>query len=185
MKQSLAAVFTAMLCLSPLAGQQPAAATPHWTVIAWNDLGMHCMDYDYSVFGNLPPFNNLHVQLIDNTGKLVRSQTGYTITYQGMKDPTGSVTVTSSPHTNFWQYVLPLFGLSPAPDVGLLGQAMPGTTNTQQALQTFDTTYYYFGATGIPLVPVDNKGATNNYPMMRVIAKNATGSLATTVTDLP
>jgi hypothetical protein len=143
------------------------------------------MDKDYSVFGILPPFNNLHVQLIDNTGKLVRSTTGFTVTYQGMKDATGSVTTTSAPHTNFWQYVLPLFGGSPAPDIGLAGQAMPGAKNTPQPLATFDTTYYYFGATGIPLVPIDNAGNTNTYPMMRVIAKNSTGNLATTVVDLP
>jgi hypothetical protein len=189
MKTSLFAFIAAMLCvILPLIGeeQQPAAAAKaHWTVLAWNDLGMHCMDKDFSVFGILPPFNNLHVQLIDNTGKLVRSATGITVTYQGMKDATGSITVTSAPRTNFWQYVMPLFGLNPAPDVGLLGQAMPGTKNTPQALATFDTTYFYFGATGIPIVPIDSRGNTNNYPMMRIIAKNSTGNLATTVTDLP
>jgi Bacterial Ig domain len=187
MWRSLVVICIAMLCLSPLAGVQPSAAPKaHWTVVAWNDLGMHCMDYDYSVFSILPPFNNLHVQLIDNTGKLVRTSTGYTITYQGMKDPTGSITVTSAPHTNFWQYVLPIYGLSPLPDVGLLGQAMPGNKNTPQALQGFDTTYYYFSATGVPFVPVDSKGATNTYPMVRVVAKDSTGTtLATTVTDLP
>jgi hypothetical protein len=189
MKILLLALIAVLLCVMlPLSGQEqlPAAAKTHWTVVAWNDLGMHCMDKDYSVFGILPPFNNLHVQLIDNTGKLVRSSTGYTITYQGMKDPTGSITTVSAAHTNFWQYVLPLFGGSPAPNVGLTGQAMPGSKNTPQALATFDTTYYYFGATGIPLVPVDNAGLTNTYPMMKVIAKNSAGTaVATTVVDLP
>lgn len=173
--------------LLPLVGQgpQPAAAKAHWTVVAWNDLGMHCMDKDYSVFGILPPFNNLHVQLIDNTGKLVRSSTGLTISYQGMKDATGSITTTSAPHTNFWQFVLPLFGGSPPPDVGLAGQAMPGAKNTPQALAALDPTYFYFNGTGIPLVPVDNAGNTNTYPMMKVIARNSTGALASTVVDLP
>src|SRR5690242_8712029 len=138
--------------LAPLPAQQ--APTPHWTVVAWNDLGMHCMDKDYSVVGILPPFNNLHVQLIDNTGKLVTSSAGYTITYQGMKDATGSITTTSASHTNFWKFVTPLFGLSPAPDVGLLGQAMPGATNTPQPLQSFDPANFFFEATGIPIVPI-------------------------------
>nr|HQC73237.1 hypothetical protein [Candidatus Competibacteraceae bacterium] len=31
-----------------------------FSVVAWNDLGMHCMDADYSVFSILPPYNNLH-----------------------------------------------------------------------------------------------------------------------------
>jgi hypothetical protein len=186
MKKALFILLAVALCLPlPSGAQQPAAAKSHWTVVAWNDLGMHCVDKDYSIFGILPLFNNLHVQLIDNTGKLVRSSTGFTITYQGMKDPTGSLTTTSAAHTNFWTYVLPLFGGSPAPNVGLVGQAMPGSKNTPQSLLTFDTTYFYFGATGIPIVPIDNAGNTNTYPMMKVVAKNATGTLASTVVDLP
>jgi hypothetical protein len=187
MKTFLLLLLVALVVMPPLVGQedQAAAVPTHWSVVAWNDLGMHCMDKDYSVFSILPPFNNLHVQLIDNNGKLVRSSSGLTITYQGMTDPTGSITTSSAPHTNFWQYVLPLFGGSPPLDVGLTGQAMPGTKNTPQLLATFDPVYFYFGGTGIPLVPVDNKGKTNTYPMMKVIAKNATGTLATTVVDLP
>ena len=34
-----------------------------YTLLAWNDLGMHCMDgKDFSVFSILPPYNNLHAQ---------------------------------------------------------------------------------------------------------------------------
>jgi len=61
----------------------PAAAAPAtpWTVVAWNDLGMHCMDADYSVFAILPPFNNIHAQVIDASGKLVTAPAGVTVTY--------------------------------------------------------------------------------------------------------
>ena len=41
-------------------------------LFAWNDLGMHCMDTDYSVFTLLPPFNDLNAQLMVNS-KLVSS----------------------------------------------------------------------------------------------------------------
>ena len=41
-------------------------------LFAWNDLGMHCMETDYSVFTLLPPFNDLNAQLMVN-GKLVSS----------------------------------------------------------------------------------------------------------------
>ncbi len=186
MKNAPLVVLILSLCVSLPLPAQNAAAKAHYTVLAWNDLGMHCMDKDYSAFGVLPPFNNLHVQLIDNTGKLVRSSTGFTITYQGMADATGSITTTSASHTNFWQYVLPIFGASPHPDMGLAGQGMPGTGNKPQSILTFDATYYYFGATGIPIVPVDNAGKTNTYPMVKIVAKNSAGTvLATTVTDLP
>ncbi|MBD3800982.1 MAG: hypothetical protein IE886_05935, partial [Campylobacterales bacterium] len=39
--------------------------TADYTLLAWNDLGMHCMDgKDFSVFSILPPYNNLNAQLI-------------------------------------------------------------------------------------------------------------------------
>ncbi|MCZ7634918.1 MAG: hypothetical protein M5U12_01925 [Verrucomicrobia bacterium] len=33
-------------------------------LVGWNDLGMHCLDADFSVFSLLPPFNTIHAQLI-------------------------------------------------------------------------------------------------------------------------
>ena len=33
-------------------------------LVSWNNLGMHCMDSDYSVFSILPPYNTIHAQLI-------------------------------------------------------------------------------------------------------------------------
>ena len=48
-------------------------------VLGWNNLGMHCMDSDYSVFSVLPPYNTIESQLIVN-GLLVTNGTGYTVT---------------------------------------------------------------------------------------------------------
>jgi hypothetical protein len=28
-------------------------------ILSWNNLGMHCMDSDYSVFSILPPYNTI------------------------------------------------------------------------------------------------------------------------------
>ena len=59
--------------------KKPAAlpdinASQTHTLLAWNDLGMHCMDgNDYSVFSILPPYNNLHAQLKDKNGDLISS----------------------------------------------------------------------------------------------------------------
>lgn len=39
--------------------------TGGYTLLAWNDLGMHCMDgSDFSIFTILPPYNVLQAQLI-------------------------------------------------------------------------------------------------------------------------
>ena len=40
------------------------AAPPPYEVLAANDLGMHCMDREFSVFSILPPFNVFHAQVI-------------------------------------------------------------------------------------------------------------------------
>ena len=49
-------------------------------ILGWNNLGMHCMDSDYSVFSILPPYNTIEAQLIVG-GKLVTNGSGYTVTY--------------------------------------------------------------------------------------------------------
>lgn len=172
--------------LRPVEGTQ-AAAGPHWTLIGWNDLGMHCMDgTDFSVFAVLPPFNTIHAHLIDPTGKLVSSPAGIAVTYQAVSDPAGSINRSSKRKTNFWQYAPQLFGLpSLAPDVGLSGYAMPGAANTAQAMQ-FDASHNWFTGEGIPITPFDDAGLKNPYPMMRLVARDSAGTvLASTKIVLP
>ncbi len=162
-----------------------APATTHWTVIAWNDLGMHCMDSDYTVFSILPPFNVIHAQLIDNTGKLVTGVASYRCTYVGVADPTGSINTTSYLKTTFWQNVKSFFGVQLAPDAGLLGFNMPGQANIPQALAP-DTSINGYTAKGIPITPYDNALNKNYYPLMRIAARNAAGTvLASTKIVLP
>ncbi len=169
----------------------PPPTTTGYKLIGWNDLGMHCFDgRDYSIFAVLPPYNTIHVHLIDSAGNLVTSPTGYTITYQAINDPlTNTLNTSSAPKTNFWQYATALgFGVL-APDVGLKGFAMPGSGNTPQAM-TFSTTDQTWQAVGIPLTPYADSPTTsypvNYFPMMRLTAKNSSGAaLATTDIVLP
>lgn len=165
---------------APAAPLQPNAAASGWTVIAWNDLGMHCMDSDYSVFSILPPFNTFHAHVIDSSGKLVTGSAAVTVTYEAVADPSGSINTTSQGKTTFWQYVQALFGATPAPDTGLAGFSMPGPSNTPQAM-VFDPAYNWFSATGVPVTPYDDAGNKNTYPMMRITARDTSGNpLATT-----
>ena len=78
----LAAWAAAVSLVTPQAAVQPALGD---RVIAWNNLGMHCMDDDFAVFALLPPFNTLHAQVLRN-GKLVADPTGVTVTYRGVSD---------------------------------------------------------------------------------------------------
>jgi len=155
-----------------------------YTLIAWNDLGMHCVDgRDYSIFSILPPFNNLHAQLVNaSTGKVVT--TGVVLTYEAIADATGSINTSSAGKTNFWKYVKPLYNAAPTPDVGLTGNPTPSLVASPPMV--LNPTYNWFEATGIPITPYDDAGAKNFYPTVKVTAKDSTGKvLATTVTVLP
>jgi hypothetical protein len=102
----LAGVVLALMLAMPAHGQY----NPHWTLIGWNNLGMHCMDSDYSVFSILPPYNTVNACLIDSTGHFVADpgSLGITVSYEAVADPSGSINTTSIGKTNFWTYVLPL-----------------------------------------------------------------------------
>ncbi len=170
-----------------------AAVTNNYTLLAWNDLGMHCMDgLDFSVFTILPPYNTLHAQLKDKAGKLINI--GVKLTYQAVADSTGSINTTSYTKTNFWNFSDSLFGLNPANDIGLnldgLANGVPVRGNKTPSLtpapMTYNATYRWWEAEGIPITPFDDAGNKNFYPTVRVVAKDLAGNiLATAKTVLP
>ncbi len=128
MRRNSLATAAMVLALAMLAAPPGWSATTGWTITGWNNLGMHCMDADFSVFAILPPYNTINAQVMDASGNLVTSAAGITVTYQAIADPAGSINTTSVGKSNFWSYAASLFGLAqPLPaDVGLTGLAMPG-----------------------------------------------------------
>ena len=162
-------------------------------LLSWNNLGMHCMDSDYSVFSILPPYNTIEAQLIVN-GHLVTNGTGLSVTYQAVADPDGSFNSTSRGKSSFFDFVLPLYGAAARPEFGLTPWPMPGTNNTPQGMlfeQTNQpaagvaTPVNWFRAEGIPLTPYDDAGRKNPYPMMRLIAHSGGTPIATNDIVLP
>jgi cytochrome c5 len=163
------------------------------TLLGWNNLGMHCMDSDYSVFSILPPYNTIEAQLIID-GKLLTNG-GYTVTYQAVADPDGSFNSTAMGKGNFYTYAEALFGATLAPETGLAGWPMPGLSNIPQTMlfeQTNQpapgvfTRVNWFRAEGIPISPYDDSHNKNAYPMMRLIARNAANqAIATNDIVLP
>ena len=162
-------------------------------ILGWNNLGMHCMDSDYSVFSILPPYNTIEAQLIVG-GKLITNGAGYAVTYQAVADPTGSFNSTSVGKGNYATYAQAVYGANVTADQGLAGWNMPGTNNTPQAMlfeQTNQpaagvlTPVNWWRAEGIPLSPYDDAHNKNPYPMMRLIAKSGATSIATNDIVLP
>ena len=170
--------FTGVLLIWAALAMGSGAHAVGYTVVGWNNLGMHCMDAEFSVLSLLPPYNTIHAQVIDPSGLLVTdpSAAGIVVTYEAIADATGSINTTSSGKTDFWDFALPLFGAAPAMDVGLTGVAMPGTGNVPQPM-TWDPVARWFVAEGIPITPYDDAHQKNPYPMMRIIVRNTAGSM--------
>src|SRR5512133_543095 len=94
----------AALLISSLAPLLPLSlAGASAALLGWNNLGMHCMDSDYSVFSVLPPYNTIECQLVVS-GRLLTNGTGYTVTYEAVADPAGSFNSTAMGKGNFYQY---------------------------------------------------------------------------------
>jgi hypothetical protein len=184
------------------------AITDTHQVLTFNDLGMHCADLDYSTFVILPPFNVVHSQVIERGGSpRILNNREVNVSYRAVNDAAGSINTTSQNQagavekTNFWDinpdtgntYVFDLFGLNPPPDEGLaFGQTMPGilspyATNDPQPFNHFDSDKKWFAADGVPILPIDDSGQLNAYPLMRVSATNPAtgGTLASLDVVLP
>jgi len=155
----------------PLAFALAPRAADSWTLVGWNNLGMHCMDSDYSVFSILPPFNVVNAHLIDANGRLVTDASQVKITYEAVADPTGSINSTSLDKTNYWTFAPALYGASGTPDTGLLGFDMPGPSNTPRAM-VFDAATNEFHADGIPITPFDDDHHHRAYPLMKLVARD-------------
>jgi hypothetical protein len=156
-----------------------------YTLLAWNDLGMHCVDgKDYSIFSILPPYNNLKAQLILKDGTTDKHVTsGVVLTYESAPSLTGALNTTSVSKTNFWDYVDALFGTTLEDDRGLLGNMTPSTTPEMLA---YNANHAWWEADGIPILNYDDNGDKNYYPMVKVVAKDLQGTvLASTQVVLP
>jgi len=120
-------------------GINPPDPTPSSSaiVLGFNDLGMHCMDKEFSVFSILPPFNvlNAHVLIQDDDGyPRLLDETEVELFYSAIGDPSGSINSYSTGKTDFWVYVDNLFGLNLEPGEGLTGRFMPQDNLQDQSL---------------------------------------------------
>jgi hypothetical protein len=143
------------------------AANMKYVILAWNDLGMHCDQDDYSYFGVLPPFNTLHAQVFQRGGedaKLITS--GVTVSYSFPKKTNSAL------HTNFWAYA-PQFGWSVPTNVGITGTPLAGN-------MTLDPKGLSWQAVGIPITPYDDDGTWDPYGTAVITVKDSSGHVLQT-----
>jgi hypothetical protein len=175
---SCASIASAAGGASIPAGAPPtsgAAANTAYTLVAWSELGMHCIDgKDYAVFSVLPPYNVIHAQLLKKGEPPVTVTTGVTITYQAAADTKGSINTSSAPKTNFWSYVQALLHTNPPPETGIAGYQ---TQSLAPHNLKYNATSGYWEAVGVPTEPYDDKGKFNPYPTAMLVAKDSSGTV--------
>ncbi len=174
-----------VLCLSPAsqparAAQKskrkpkprPAARSPY-TVLGYNELGMHCMNQDFSEICILPPFNTLRAEVIDRSREEPHIvEEGVTVRYSIPGN------TTSSNKTNFWDFAPDLFGVNLPADVGLTGNTLVGTM--------VPTGNNDWNATGIPITPLNDRFENNPFPLSQITVQDKRGkTLAETVAVVP
>ena len=145
-----------------------------YTVLAWNDLGMHCYNRDFQDLAVLPPYNNLWAQVIRSGNPPEVITQGIRVTYS-FPDNTYSVG-----KSNFWTYAKALFGVDLAPNIGLTGIGLSGEMEANTD---------HFIAEGIPLTEFSDSAPNtpDPYQLATVIVydTDTNAELARTVTVAP
>ena len=152
----------------------PTAST---VVLAANDLGMHCMDREFSIFSILPPFNVINAQAIGhdaNGSPVLLDDLDVDVRYGAVTDALGSINSYSRGKTDFWSYANSLFGTSLVNGQGLTGLFMPADDPLNRGAQpmAYILASDWFRAEGIPITPTDDGNRSNPYPLMEVTAHN-------------
>jgi hypothetical protein len=158
---------------------EPAVASPDsfgpendYILLAWNDLGMHCISDCDEYFVILPPANTLQAQLFKRGAVPEFVTEGVELTYQveeGFKNP--------SAHVPFWDYVDKTFGMSLEKNIGLSGNDLQGTFE-------FDDETMSYNATAIPVVPYRDGGGFIPYPIFRIQAKDRSSGEILAITQV-
>jgi len=148
--------------------------TGEYSVFAWNDLGMHCLNPTYDKAVILPPYNNLMVQVIKRGSPPQVVTAGITVSYKLINN---TASYSKRSYGGFWDNAQKLFGTTLAHDTGLKGN---GLTGNMKANDNF------FIAGGIPVVPVDDNNTWSPFQVAEVTVKNGSGTtLATTRATVP
>ncbi|MBG0777967.1 MAG: cytochrome ubiquinol oxidase subunit I [Desulfovibrionaceae bacterium] len=142
-----------------------------YVLLAWNNLGMHCISDSDKWWILLPPANDLYAQLIRRGPAPEVVTEGVTLSYdveKGFENPSG--------HVDFWKHAKSFFGKELPVNVGVSGNPVTGgKMHRSEDLGAFE-------ASLVPVVPYPDSGGFNPYPLFTITARDAASGkvLATT-----
>jgi len=139
-----------------------------YVVLAWNDLGMHCLNPTYDQLIILPPYNTLWAQVIRRGNPPTIVTTGIAVSYELINNTTS---LNKLSYDDFWNAdVLALFPIeSPPLDEGLNLRDPTIHNGLSGMMQLVDD---HFQADGIPVTPVDDDGIKDPYQVARITVKD-------------
>jgi hypothetical protein len=138
-----------------------------YVLLAWNNLGMHCISDSDRNWVLLPPANDIFAQLVKRGDPPTLVTEGVTLSYAAQPE-----FANPSAHSEFWDYAQAIFGL-PAPlekNIGLAGNGLDGEMKLEQEAGWFE-------AKLIPVVPYPDDMDYNPYPLFTIQAHDASGKL--------
>jgi len=141
---------------------------PAYSVFAWNDLGMHCLNPSYDKLVILPPYNNVMVQVVKRGDPPQIVTSGITVSYK-LTNNTSSYN--KGAFGGFWDNSVKLFNvdLTQKHDIGLKDYGLSGNMTAASG---------YFIAEGIPVVPFnDNSTVRNAMQVAEITVKDGSGTV--------
>ena len=158
----------------------------NYTVIARNDLGMHCACPTFAGFLLLPPYNTLRVQVVQRGSSPSIVSSGITVSYSLAEET--DVLLQTDPYFSQWITYSPMLfpGFQPVVNGKVQGLAGYGITGNA----TYDSQSMSYIAKGIPAYPVttgdttkdimiDPLGGPNRDPFItaNITVKNSSGTV--------
>jgi len=143
------------------------ATSMTYVALAWNDLGMHCLNPTYDKAVILPPYNTVWVQVIKRGNPPQIVTAGIKVEY-AIHNNTYSYGKRS--YGQFWDNMPLLFGVSLPHNEGL-NLEDPAIHNGLSG--TMVVKGDHFQVNGIPVVPVDDSGTWNPYQVADITVRDS------------
>ncbi len=131
-----------------------------YVLLAWNDLGMHCVSDCDPWFVLLPPANTIWAQLIKRGASPSLVTHDVELSYSpeaGFEHP--------EKHSRFWKYSKQLVGKQLQPGIGAAGKGISGTLE-------YSHEHGAYVAEFIPVMPYPDSGGFNPFPVFSITAKD-------------
>ncbi|MFA4985911.1 MAG: hypothetical protein WC712_04945 [Candidatus Brocadiia bacterium] len=160
---------------TPSTGPTPVPTiTDTIVVFGYNDLGMHCMNEDFSKIMVLPPYNTMHATVIQRGPEPSFLMSGITVSYEIPNN------TRSDNKTNFWTYAAAIFGHTVPVNIGLAGNGLTGTMTSLASSGRND-----WSVVGVPITPLDDNMTENPYQLCKITVRKGLYEKAETQAVMP